>query len=292
MEYKGAPPSYAAARRPSHSLSRLERLPPHLLHLILHHLPLPALVFGLKPASRTLHLHALAVAREWALPLWRAEVERVGGTTDPLGEAEGYSQASQEMHDLPAYSTSAVQPSAPPALPARSRELAILDLFLVSLARSSALLAASSLFGASNDSSALSASWGTDESSVRGDLFGLLQPRARGEDLVVRYGRERGVVELLPGAEGGGGGAWEKRRVGFGEIAAVDIRLELKTRQAALLLPFRSANGRVVWKTVVETPRRAQDGMECVARWLVDGLERVPLRRREDGRGARWYEGV
>ncbi|GAA5820768.1 hypothetical protein JCM11251_003150 [Rhodosporidiobolus azoricus] len=302
MEYTSLSTFSATHAPPALSVSPLERLPPHLLHQILHHLPLPTLIFSLKPVSRTLYSHALAVARPWALPLWREEVERalVGGSTDPIGEelpADGRWRASAPSHDLPAYSATDA-PTAPPSLPPRTRELAVFDLFLVSLARSSALLSASSLFSASNDSSALSASFsfsGANESSsssVRSDLFRLLQPRARAEDLVVGLGRDRGLVERERGRGEGAGGAWEKRRVGLGEVAADDIRVELKIRQAALLLPVKNANGRVVWKMVVETPRRVQDGLECVARWLVDGLERVPLRRREDGRGGRWYEGV
>ncbi|GAA5999748.1 hypothetical protein JCM10207_005890 [Rhodosporidiobolus poonsookiae] len=286
-------------------LSPLESLPTHLLLTILRHLPLHDLAFALKPSSRTLNLAAVAVAREWALPLWLSEVEAAArargaphtASSSPLSEASAFDAGGDT---LPTYTTPQppAQAQPPGPLSPRSRELAILDLFVVSLARTSRLLAMSSLFSAENDSSALSASWATQlgGGGVRDDLFGLLQPRARTEDLAIAEGRRQGLVERDAAGRNGpgqpGGVPADPRCV----VRALDVRIELKPRTAAFLLPFPSSSGRVgsaVWKPVVEVSRRpAADSPETVARWLIDELVWVRLRRRDDGRGGAVYERV
>ncbi|GAA5862957.1 hypothetical protein JCM8547_003633 [Rhodosporidiobolus lusitaniae] len=288
----GPPPSYSTTvpSQPSHasSSSLLESLPTHLLLSILSLVPLPTLIFGVKPTSRTLYLLVCSLAREWALPLWEDEVRRAAASrgqalsTDPLGVGGLAGGSTGDV--LPLYDSHSAR-TAVDRLPTRSRELAVLDSFVVALARSSALLEASSLFSASNDSSALSAVWaggagGGESSSPRSDLFGLMQPRARMEDLVIAEGGRRGLIEV----EGVQGGQLveETRAIGGGKPATVraeDVRVELKPRQATLLLPFRSASGRVIWKAAVELPRRAEDSLETVTGHLVGELRWLKLCR-------------
>ncbi|GAA5862923.1 hypothetical protein JCM8547_003622 [Rhodosporidiobolus lusitaniae] len=296
------PPSYSAPlpSQPSRtsSSSLLESLPTHLLLSILSLVPLPTLIFDVKPTSRTLYLLVCSLAREWALPLWEDEVRRSAASrgqapsTDPLGVG---GVAGGSAGDTLPWNDSHSATTAVDRLPTRSRELAVLDLFLVALARSSALLEASSLFSASNDSSALSAAWtggAGDSSSLRSDLFGLMQPKARVEDLVIVEGGRRGLIEVE--GEHGGRREEEKRAAGEGgkpaTVRAQDVRVELKPRQAALLLPFRSVSGRAVWKAVIEVPRRAEDPLETVAGHLAGELGWLKLRRGGVGGASVFYE--
>ncbi|BGP16726.1 hypothetical protein JCM10213v2_004728 [Rhodosporidiobolus nylandii] len=274
-----APPAYSAlastSGRPS-TLSRLERLPIHLLRAVLSQLPLSTVIYGVKPASRTLYTAANSVAREWAYSVWLTEVEMAArgeeASTDPLGGMEdGEMQGGGLGDTLPAYGAPSTA-TFPLSLPPRSRELAVFDLFLVALAQSSALLEASMLFSAENDSSALSAAWAGGAGSIRQDLFVLLQPRARVEDLVVAEARQAGAS------------TGESSSVGAAQqtVQADDIRVELKTKEAKLLLPSQSSSGRtgsVVWKAVVTAPRRREDSLEVLAKRLCNGWQRVALAR-------------
>ncbi|GAA5967571.1 hypothetical protein JCM11641_005700 [Rhodosporidiobolus odoratus] len=287
-------PLYTPQRQSQSSaqLSHLERLPMHLLLGILQHLSLPSLVFGVKATSIALHSAASSVVREWALPLWRVEVGRAkasrgGGatSTDPLGDQTDTGSTSPSS---PAGCGTIVDSTAAETnhLPPRSRELAIFDLFIVSLARSSALLDASTLFSSANDSSALSAAWSGDTGSVRQDLFGLMQPRARCEDLVVREGRLRGLISLGEKREGKAG-EMEWR------IRAQDVQVEIKPKEVKLLLPFESSSGRagsVVYKAVLTARRWQEDCLEVLAHRVCDGLARVNVRRRQGGGGVAFYE--
>ncbi|GAA5939624.1 hypothetical protein JCM10213_009144 [Rhodosporidiobolus nylandii] len=283
-----APPAYSAlastSGRPS-TLSRLERLPIHLLRAVLSQLPLSTVIYGVKPASRTLYTAANSVAREWAYSVWLTEVEMAArgeeASTDPLGGMEdGEMQGGGLGDTLPAYGAPSTA-TFPLSLPPRSRELAVFDLFLVALAQSSALLEASMLFSAENDSSALSAAWAGGAGSIRQDLFVLLQPRARVEDLVVAEARRQRLVGAPVEA---GASTGESSSVGAAQqtVQADDIRVELKTKEAKLLLPSQSSSGRtgsVVWKAVVTAPRRREDSLEVLAKRLCNGWQRVALAR-------------
>ena len=110
------------------------------------------------------------------------------------------------------------------------------------------------------------------------DLFERVQPRARCEDLVRRYGERSGVVVLDapgvvdPSASGGGGGggsrAGRTRAIPF---SAVSVAFEPR-RVALVLQPPAGTGGRR--RTIAEVPRAARDErLEVAAKQLVRELQ-------------------
>ncbi|GAA5896735.1 hypothetical protein JCM8208_007071 [Rhodotorula glutinis] len=279
-----APPAYQATLQAARTSPKLDALPSHLLLRILAHLALPDLVLALRPASRTLYTHAMSLARMQGLPLWHDEVRAAHaaraqggggaplGSTDPLGAAlEG---AQGDATASPAYIAAAPSStSSPSPVMARSRELAVLDLFLVALSTSLARLGASSLLFTSEDD-ALRLVPG----EKRADLWNLLQPRARCEDLVAASLAAAARARAAAG-----------RRDAAGAVRGEDVRVELKAREARVLLPFRSFGGRETWKAVASVARDSRDTLEAVAERLSYELQRVAVERETDGR-SRWYE--
>lgn len=277
-----APPAYQATPQATRTPPKLDALPSHLLLRILAHLALPDLVLALRPASRTLYVHAMSLARMQALPLWHGElraaaVARGGGgaplgsgppSTDPLGAA-----AAAPTYTAP--TPTSAHPSSP--LTARTRELAVLDQFLVALSSSLARLGASALLFTSEDD-ALRLVPG----EKRADLWNLLQPRARCEDLLAA---SLAAARASSAAAGGAVGRDEA-----GAVRGEDVRVELKAREARALLPFRSAaGGRETWKGVASVARDSREPLEAVAERLSYELQRAAVQRWSDGL-SRWYE--
>ncbi|BGP02469.1 hypothetical protein RTBOTA2_003828 [Rhodotorula toruloides] len=289
MQTPAPPPAYSATSPPSVPRSLLESLPSHLLLRILSDLPLSDLIFGLRPASRTLFLHATSLAREQVYGIWVEEVQRAAmsrrgappASTDPLGRAD---EAAGHIEDVetapPTYEPDPGPSGTNSIFSSRTRELAIFDLFIVVLARSSYKLSASTLLF-TNEDDALRI-----PSDVRQDLFGMMQPRARVEDLLVQLGRGRGwIVQPHFGAQAGK--ASEARLSG---IVADDLRVDLKLREVRMLLPCRGSGRSLVWRPVFGSNRSEGDTLETLARRLALGMQSVRVTRREDATGLRWYE--
>ncbi|GAA6005948.1 uncharacterized protein JCM10292_005623 [Rhodotorula paludigena] len=275
-----APPAYSEPAQPPASLSPLERLPSHLLLRVLAHCALQDLVFALKPASRTLYLHAITLAREQVHPLWRDELHRAAAargraapSSDPLGmRGDAHTRWESAILPPPSYDLHAPAATTSSLLASRSRELAVYDHFVAALALSARRLCASSLLFTSEDD-ALQL-----PGDVRTDLWGLMQPRARCEDLLLAEGRRAGWVA----------GTGEKQREG--QVEATDVRVELRNSEARLLLPTTSGGSRVSWRGVVAVPRSAQDPLEDVACRLAGELARAYIQRGGDAIGNRWYD--
>ncbi|BGP32562.1 hypothetical protein JCM10296v2_004343 [Rhodotorula toruloides] len=160
MQIPAPPPSYSALPAPSVPRSILESLPSHLLLRILSGLSLSDLIFALRPASRTLFLHATSLAREQAYGIWVEEVQRMASSrrgapppsTDPLGRAdEAGGHAGDVETAPPTYEPDPGSGDTGTLFSSRTRELAIFDLFIVALARSSYKLSASTLLFTNED---------------------------------------------------------------------------------------------------------------------------------------------
>lgn len=119
-----------------------------------------------------------------------------------------------------------------------------------------------------------------DESnlSFERDLFRLLQPKARVEDLLIERGRREGWIEsnASVGIEGKG-----SKTLSSSKVRAEDIRVELKSRSAKLLLPVLGSGLRPVWKGIVEVNRSEGDSLEAVATRLESEFRRCAVRRIE-----------
>ena len=111
------------------------------------------------------------------------------------------------------------------------------------------------------------------------DLFELLQPRARVEDLLIQYGGEDGFVRR----ESGGGGDEKKDEEGM--IWEEDVSVQLSSRKAKVLLPFasESSRGRSIAKVVGEVDRAEGEALEMVAAKLVEVLARAKVERVRKG---------
>ncbi|GAA5983812.1 hypothetical protein JCM10908_005936 [Rhodotorula pacifica] len=296
-------PSSAPTPSSTPATDRLSSLPTALLLRILSHLSLPDLVLGVKPVSRSLYLHAINLARQQALPLWLEEVERTatmrsaagrGGAPPARGARTGiaalvvqatHGHNAEEDDGLPSYTQAA--PSRPSPLASSnnaSRELVVFDLFVATLAQSLSRLAASTLLLTGEDDAL------RIPNDARQDLFGHLQPNARLEDLVVAEGRRRGwIVEPEEQEEAG------REEGTFSTVLASDIRIDLKLREARLLLPFRSgsddrSSAARSWRCIASIARRPEDELEDVARRLVREGDYAGVVRIEEGKGLRRYE--
>ena len=147
-----------------------------------------------------------------------------------------------------------------PLLPSPHRETAILDAFIALKVREDVWADASELH--------------LEREETFRDLFERVQPRARCEDLVRRYGERAGVVVLdVPGAadpspSGGGSRAGRTRAIPF---SAVSVAFEPR-RVALVLQPPAGTGGRR--RTIAEVPRAARDErLEVAAKQLVRELQ-------------------
>lgn len=299
--------SQATSMPAEYPRDRLSTLPTPLLLRVLATLELPDLVFGVKPASRTLYLHATSLARERALPLWLEQVRqaRRSGAPPSATRVSVHVTRPSTVHDetvdaLPSY---AAVPQAPePPLAGRlSRELAVFDLFVATLARSLARLSASTLLLTGEDDAL------RIPGDARQDLFGHLQPKAFCEDCLIAEGRRSGWIVEAPDERGGSSsdlrltvatsrGASRAASAGrFATVREDDVRVDLKLREARLLLlvhttsDARSGNA-ATWKGVATVSRRPEDGIESVARRLAREAGQAGVVRIENGTGGRWYE--
>jgi hypothetical protein len=249
-----APPPYRpSASQPSFSPTLLT-LPDHLLLTILSHLSLPTLSLLLRPTSRKLYLFATHLLRRSLYPRW-ARCLKHGFSTNPLGPSSSLSPSLS-------LSTSSILP--------RRRETAILDLYISSLVLVSLRSSESGLHLLVDHEEVETASW-------MWDLFELLQPRARVEDLLIQYGGEDGFVRR----EFGGGGGGDEKKDEDRMIWEEDVSVQLSSRKAKVLLPFasESSRGRSIAKIVGEVDRVEGEALEMVAAKLVEVLARAKVDR-------------
>lgn len=143
-----------------------------------------------------------------------------------------------------------------PLLPSIQRETAVLDMFIALKVREDV--------------------WSDDtelhlerDESFR-DLFDLMQPRARLEDLVRYYGIRKGVITLGSAYASSGGGTGGQggrgKQVEWGRLS-----ISFSSRRVGLVLsPVGGGAGRK--RTVVEVQRTREEKLEVAARGLVRGL--------------------
>lgn len=226
-------------------------LPDHLLLAILSHLSLPHLVFTVRPTCTRLSLFASHLLRRQLFPIYSSKLR-------------------------PGYSTDAASLS---STSTPNRETRVLDQFIAACAYEARQAEESSLLLLPSAST-----------SAERDLFEFLQPRARVEDLLLKYAKQDKIVY--------GGGVWEQK--GGGTIQEDDVTVQLGTRTANVLLPFKSVGGEsrgisTVPRSVMEVSREGvAERLEQTAEKLVAGLATVRVWREEGlgegGKRVAWYE--
>lgn len=164
--------------------------------------------------------------------------------------------ADASMSSLPSYRVLSTNPTAPSPVLSAHRETQVLDLYIALRVKEDLLSSGTSLH--------LPA-----EESFR-DLFELMQPRARMEDLVFARGAKYGYITLQDGANGvykpssrsGSGGRLRP-------IPSSAISVSFSPRKAALLV-IMMGNRRV---TIAEVARERNEKLEYAARKLGKGLQ-------------------
>ncbi|GAA6060095.1 hypothetical protein JCM10212_003503 [Sporobolomyces blumeae] len=285
--YDTAPPPYTATPHASassspSSRSPLLRLPIHLLFQVLSHAPLPTLVFSLKPTCRTLYLAACAEARgrPGSRSGWASGVQRAAKTTRLARPSSGILQT----HAAPSTSRPLQEQvergraRSEKVTLARTREEEIYDLYIACLARTeqnrfeSVLLVDEATGGGVFDDD-------SGEGGIERDMFNLMQPRARCEDLVIETGRRQGWIERATD------GRIDVKSSTGATINAQDVKVELGFRSAKLLLPMAgsSSTSRPVWKAAVEVPRSSTDTIEVLAARIAEAVRSKAIRRVGEG---------
>jgi hypothetical protein len=117
------------------------------------------------------------------------------------------------------------------------------------------------------------------------DLFGVSQPKARSEDLLIERGTRHGWIESVRA------GVLEEGERARGQVREEDVKVELKLKTAKLLLPVLGTGGRAVYRSVVEVERLPDGTLEEVAYHLATEFGRTRWRRIDGERGGIvWYE--
>ncbi|KAA1466885.1 hypothetical protein DENSPDRAFT_856423 [Dentipellis sp. KUC8613] len=233
------PPPFSSGSSRQHA--GLSSIPPHLLLNIIHHTfpQLPGIDEGrlerqrrtlywlgvqLRLVNRAFYIACMHVLRSTYLPAYSSFLRRPY-SSDPFPLA-------------------APSPTTPdtPRIPSLHRETRVLDLFIALKVREDVWADASDLHLGS-------------EESFR-DLFELMQPRARCEDLVCEMGVRAGVVVL---------GRARGRQVCF-----EDVSVKLSPRKVGLVLAGPGGARR----TVAEVERRRDERLEVAAKALVGELKR------------------
>lgn len=261
------PPAYTPALNASSNRSAkasLSTLPDHLILQVLSYLDLPTLAFKLRRVSRKLWLFSSVLLRRAVLPTWRSKL-RPGYTSDVT------STSSSSSSDFNLERTTNV-------LASRTREQAVLDLFVSACALRALHSSESSLLVSA-------------QSSASTDVFDFLQPRARVEDLVMQWGIDDGVLYSASAREMDGRGTR-----GGGTIQSEDVAVQLSSKVAKVLLPMQSSNerGRVVPRVVLEVAKESDETLEVTAERIVRALKGLRVWREEatgkDGVVRGWYE--
>ncbi|GAA6020860.1 hypothetical protein JCM11491_000007 [Sporobolomyces phaffii] len=293
--HDSAPPPYTSPESgagQAHSASPLLRLPIHLLLDVLSHLSLATLVFTVKPTCTTLYLSVCAVtrARTTVRTKWANGIARnaTGGTRRP--STTGILNASTRSSSRNVDNVEAARHRATLSS-SRTREERVFDRYIAALARYERDKAESFfLLEGGEDVDDDDAGDGDAElkRSFERDLFGLSQPQARCEDLLIERGLTAGWIEsqnedLLDDS----GSHRDRAR---DRIREDDVRIELKLKTARLLLPVLGFSEKPVWKAFVEVNRLADETLEEVAYHLVAEARRKSRSRIDDSRRGVWYQ--
>jgi len=241
------PPPYVVATLPTnpppfhhpHTAPTLITLQAHLILKIVyaafprsmdyekHRLVLYWLATSLRATSRALYTACMHVLRSSYLPSYTQNV-RPPYTSDPFPLTSSYPISltyNSPMQTL-------------------QRETEVLDLYLLVKVREDVRTDESELH--------------LDLDSFR-DMFDMLQPKARTEDLVRQYGLQADVITLSP------------QQPGSSAIPFSQISISFSTRKVGLVLNQRGGRKR----TLVEVSRDRDEKLESTARKLIKELERV-----------------
>lgn len=251
------PPLYSRALTPPPNTSRLLALPDHILLQILTKLPLPTLSLALRLTNKKLFLLSSHILRNSFLPAYTTKVKMRNHTTDTAGlEITAVDARSGEGATM--------RPG---------REVEVLDLFISACINEAVKALESELFLLPSAST-----------SAERDIFDLLQPKARVEDLIIAYGVQDGIIRS----------DWRENEMGdSAQVVAGDLAVPLSASTAKLMLPFPSSSSRkgaVVMKSVLEVRRRPDETLEKTAESVLDQLARIALVR-EGGRKGWYFRG-
>ncbi|GAA5874791.1 hypothetical protein JCM16303_002984 [Sporobolomyces ruberrimus] len=278
MDLVDAPPPYvdASSSSPPSSTSPLLRLPTHVLLQILSHADLPTLVFTLKPTCRALHLSACAVTRSRPsiMKKWESGVRRSAATSSKR-RIPSTSISPTHLSDTGQHISREGT-----RLTRRTREEEVYDVYIASLARYERDKFESYLLLEGGEEVDEREDEGTR--SFERDLFGFLQPKARCEDLVIQLGINRGWIEggLIEGDD-----ACKGQNIESKKVREEDIKVELKSKSAKLLLPVMGNASRPVWRGAIEVVRSDVDTLEELALALSRAFERSRWKRIDDSDG-------
>ncbi|KAL1680105.1 hypothetical protein EV122DRAFT_276525 [Schizophyllum commune] len=262
------PPSYSAATQGpppfpsgSHRKRRITDIPPHLLlNIVYATLPqtpyldestaerqrrvLYWISMNLRIVNRAFYIACMHVLRSIYLPAYESLV-RPPYTSDPfplLISAPSYEESTSEKHGPPPTSQEALPTPFPDTLP---RETRVFDLFIALKVREDAWADATSLH--------------LEREEAYKDIFSVLQPRARLEDLVCKYGVRDGVVSYS-GTSRAGTPTRGIRPIPFRLLSAT-----FSPWRVGLVLTLSSRR-----KTIVEVQRSSRDeSLEKAAKLLV-----------------------
>ncbi|EIW56818.1 uncharacterized protein TRAVEDRAFT_38602 [Trametes versicolor FP-101664 SS1] len=268
-----SPPPFPSHNRPPPTLVTL---PPHLLLRIVYETFPPGtlknqrkvlywLTMSLRLVNRALYVACMHVLRSTYLPAY-ASLIRPPYTSDPF---------PLSLPDSPfaAYASSS-SPLSSPLLPLQSmqRETRVLDLYIALKVREDVWADESELH--------------LEREESFKDLFDLMQPRARLEDLVRAYGRRDGVVSVLSSsgttplvsspcppkkcASGVGSSAGKSRVVTRTTNQALPfhaLSVSYSPRAVGIVLLTKERK-----KTIVQVPRTREETLEDSARKLVREL--------------------
>ncbi|KAJ7846428.1 hypothetical protein B0H14DRAFT_2357677 [Mycena olivaceomarginata] len=289
------PPPYSKANSPPPGppggvWRTLSALPPHLLLQIVYatfsdaydiedareqRKTLYWLTVGLRLVNRVFYTTSMNVLRSVYLPLYDSLI-RPPYTSDPFP----FSHTSHSPTHAKSLSMSSTQNCIPRSgLTSVQRETPILDLFIALKVRDDVWADDSDLHLSRAE-------------STFADLFSLMQPRARIEDLVREYGVAEGVVYIdrrrggvrTPGASAVDLRASEREREGPTSVTVHPLpfsalSVSFSSRRVGLVLTTGGGGKR----TIVEVPRTRDEALEVAARrlvwelrdWLVDGVDGV-----------------
>lgn len=248
------PPLYTrrltVSSRPK-EVPNLLALPDHLILQILAEIPLPSLALSVRLTNRKLLLFSSHLLRRALLPIYKSKIQ------------DNFSSDATGLKGITPVGTDGGVTTPP------SRELAVLDIFISACIHEAVRSHESELYILPSAST-----------SAERDIFRLLQPRARVEDLLIAYGVQDEIIR------------YQLARPSVGDstsVVAGDVSVQLLARSARLMLPFPSTatRGKVVMKCVVEVQRKEGERLERTAESLVEGLAKIALVREGGNRG--WY---
>ncbi|KAJ8519619.1 hypothetical protein ONZ45_g3439 [Pleurotus djamor] len=209
----------------------------------------------LRLVNRSFFIACMHVLRSTYLPAYDSLI-RAPYTSDPFP----LPSASSPGH-APSYSSSMSQPE---GIQTIQRETAVLDLFIAVKVREDVWMDDSELH--------------LEREEMFKDIFDLLQPRSRLEDLIRAYGTREGVISVAQPGSHISTPTPTRMSAGFNlrgaskrsppSIPFSAITASFSTRKAGVVM---TASGRIK-RTIVEVPRSRNERLEVAAKRLVSEL--------------------